>query len=141
MQGLARLGFILLGTWLTVMGAAGFAKVMAEWSVLAPDAIGFSAIWRSAVVTAPALALLVLNRPLARLLFRSRDEESGRPPPSELLPAGLAILGAYFVVDGLSPLGSMRTAVDVQSPARRQHCALQALLRCHEAPNSGLGAE
>ena len=115
MNGLARLGFILLGSYGLVAGLRSVGHMLAQGNLQGAADPG---TYLSVVVLVglvldlgPSALLLAFNRRLADLIFRDRPADD-QPTAPALFSAGVAVLGLYLVVIGLAGLvGSVASFV------------------------------
>jgi hypothetical protein len=101
MRELARLGFVLVGIQLALSAIQNAAWFVSEFNrergSVVFGALSFGAI--VLLVFVPGCVLAARSRAFATYLFP--DQESP-PSPFDLVAAGLAVLGAYLVIVGLS---------------------------------------
>src|SRR5574341_1462833 len=105
MQDLARLGFLLLGldlifSPLAKLGPQLFLSVRSDVDVRVPLLLSFGA-W-AVFGLAPGLFLLARNRHLASSLFPNAGAEPLEP--RSIFAALVALLGVYFIIEGIGRL-------------------------------------
>ena len=110
MYSFARLGFVLLGLH-GVLAALRAVAGMSDMGLSKDEFFIFGLLWLGWSL-APPLLVLVFSRRLAGLVFPDASVASDSPDADAFLAAGVSLLGAFFVITGLSMLiGSATSAV------------------------------
>lgn len=99
MRQVARLGFILVGLHTAFSGIRGLASFIPLSLREESEVLWFLVGVQLFFVVLPAVVLVVFNHTLSVFLF---EEEPTQIASYDLVAAGLAVLGAYLVIIGLS---------------------------------------